>query len=110
MTKFGYKFYFVSNNVCTGILENPIMKKCNVCKKSKLLLQKRKKTCRSCERTWGNYFLRLLVKERLTRRRIGNRLGYMGSFYNDSPYLLPYDNLGDIHTLLGLLSLPQVWL
>ena len=92
------------------------MKKCNICNKSKpnFFYKKGKKTCRSCERTWGNYFLRLLVKERrLTpAERLGNRLGYMGSaFIMMSPYLLPYDNIGAYTYLVGaLLSMPQVWL
>jgi hypothetical protein len=92
------------------------MKKCNVCKKSKpvIFFKKNKKTCRSCERTFGNWLIRLLVKERrLTPiERLGNRLGYMGSaFIMLSPYLLPYDNMGAYTYLIGaVLSLPQVWI
>lgn len=92
------------------------MRKCNVCGHPKpgLLFKKGKKTCRSCERTWGNYLLRLLVvQRRLTpAERLGNRLGYMGTaFIMMSPYLLPYDNLGAYTYITGaLLSLPQVWL
>ena len=93
------------------------MRKCNVCKKKKPNLfykTPKKKTCRSCERTWMNYFLRLLVKERkLTPiERIGNRLGYMGTaFIMMSPHLLPYDNIGAYTYILGaLFSLPQVWI
>ena len=76
--------------------------------------KKGKKTCISCERTWGNYLLRLLVKERRLppAERLGNRLGYMGSaFIMMSPYLLPYDNIGAYTYLVGaVLSMPQVWL
>jgi len=93
------------------------MRKCNVCKSYRpdfWYKSKKKKTCRSCERTWFNWFLRLLVKQReLTpAERIGNRLGYMGSaFIMLSPYLLPYVNLGAYTYLIGaVLSLPQVWL
>ena len=76
------------------------MRKCNVCNKRKpgfLFANKNKKTCRMCERTWINYYLRLLVHQRqLTPvERLGNRLGYMGTaFIMMSPYLLKYDNLG----------------
>ena len=97
------------------------MKRCNVCgyKKPEFRYKikadgSRKKTCKSCERTWLNWFLRMLVKNRkLTpAERLGNRLGYMGTaFIMMSPYLLPYDNLGAYTYLIGaLLSLPQVWL
>ena len=92
------------------------MRKCNVCNKTKpnILFKKRKKTCRSCERTFGNWLMRLLVKQRrLTpAERMGNRLGYMGTaFIMMSPYLLPYDNIGAYTYLDGaILSLPQVWL
>lgn len=92
------------------------MKKCNVCNKKKpdFFFKSKKQTCRSCERTWSNYFLRILVKERrLTpAERLGNRLGYMGSaFIMLSPYLLPYDNIGAYTYLIGaVLSTPQVWL
>lgn len=97
------------------------MRRCNVCgvKKPAFRFKKKqngeyKKTCRSCERTWANWFLRLLVKDRkLTpEERIGNRLGYMGTaFIMMSPYLLPYDNIGAYTYIAGaLLSLPQVWL
>jgi len=92
------------------------MKRCNVCKQSKpdFRFKKGKKTCKSCERTWYNMFLRFLVKQReLTpAERMGNRLGYMGSaFIMSSPYLLPYDNIGAYTYLIGaVLSLPQVWL
>ena len=98
-----------------GIIET--MRKCNVCKKKKpnfFFKNKNKKTCRTCERTWVSYFMRLLVKQRqLTpAERMGNRLGYMGSaFIMLSPYLLPYDNIGAYTYLIGaVLSLPQVWL
>ena len=97
------------------------MKKCNVCgsKKPDFRYKRKengelKKTCKSCERTWWNSILRVLVKERrLTpQERIGNRLGYMGTaFIMMSPYLLPYDNIGAYTYIIGaLLSLPQVWL
>ena len=92
------------------------MKKCNVCNKTKpkVFFKSRKKTCRSCERTFGNWLIRLLVKERRLSpaERLGNRLGYMGSaFIMMSPYLLPYDNIGAYTYLMGaVLSLPQVWL
>ena len=98
-----------------------VMKRCNVCKIKKPEFRfkvkedgTRKKTCRSCERTWANWFLRMLVKQRkLTpAERLGNRLGYMGTaFIMMSPYLLPYDNIGAYTYIAGaLLSLPQVWL
>mgnify|MGYP003570875028 FL=1 len=93
-----------------------MMKKCNVCNKTKpkVFFKSRKKTCRSCERTFGNWLIRLLVKERRLSpaERLGNRLGYMGSaFIMMSPYLLPYDNIGAYTYLMGaVLSLPQVWL
>ena len=93
-----------------------MIKKCNVCKKNKPLVffKKNKKTCRGCERTLGNYLMRMLVKSRkLTpAERMGNRLGYMGTaFIMMSPYLLPYDNIGAYTYLCGaILSLPQVWL
>jgi len=93
------------------------MRKCNVCNKRKpgfLFANKNKKTCRMCERTWINYYLRLLVHQRqLTPvERLGNRLGYMGTaFIMMSPYLLKYDNLGAYTYLIGaVLSLPQVWI
>lgn len=97
------------------------MRKCNVCgyKKPEFRFKTKddgtkKKTCKSCERTWLNRILRVLVKERrLTpRERLGNRLGYMGTaFIMMSPYLLPYDNIGAYTYLIGaILSLPQVWL
>jgi hypothetical protein len=92
------------------------MRKCNVCNKTKpnILFKKRKKTCRGCERTFGNWLMRLLVKERrlTAAERMGNRLGYMGTaFIMMSPYLLPYDNIGAYTYLAGaILSLPQVWL
>ena len=97
------------------------MKKCNVCgyKKPDFRFKvkddgKRKKTCKSCERTWWNAILRLLVKERrLTpAERLGNRLGYMGTaFIMMSPYLLKYDDLGAYTYLVGaILSIPQVLL
>ena len=92
------------------------MRKCNICNKKKpdFRFKKGKKTCRGCERTWYNMFLRFLVKQReLTpAERLGNRLGYMGTaFIMMSPYLLPYDNMGAYTYILGaLLSLPQVWL
>ena len=92
------------------------MKKCNVCNKTKpnMFYKKSKKTCRSCERTFANWVLRLLVQSRrLTPiERLGNRLGYMGSaFIMLSPYLLPYDNMGAYTYLIGaVLSLPQVWI
>lgn len=97
------------------------MKRCNVCgyKKPEFRYKRKpdgslKKTCKSCERTWTNWFLRMLVKERkLTpAERIGNRLGYMGTaFIMMSPYLLPYDNIGAYTYLAGaILSIPQVWL
>ena len=79
-----------------------------------MFFKSRKKTCRSCERTFGNWLIRLLVKERRLSpaERLGNRLGYMGSaFIMMSPYLLPYDNIGAYTYLMGaVLSLPQVWL
>lgn len=93
-----------------------MIKKCNVCNKNKPLVffKKNKKTCRGCERTLGNYLMRMLVKSRkLTpAERMGNRLGYMGTaFIMMSPYLLPYDNIGAYTYLCGaILSLPQVWL
>jgi hypothetical protein len=93
-----------------------MIKKCNVFKKNKPLVffKKNKKTCRGCERTLGNYLMRMLVKSRkLTpAERMGNRLGYMGTaFIMMSPYLLPYDNIGAYTYLCGaILSLPQVWL
>ena len=93
-----------------------MMMKCNVCNKTKpkVFFKSRKKTCRSCERTFGNWLIRLLVKERRLSpaERLGNRLGYMGSaFIMMSPYLLPYDNIGAYTYLMGaVLSLPQVWL
>ena len=93
-----------------------MMKKCNVCNKTKpvVFFKSKKKTCRGCERTLGNYLMRMLVKSRkLTpAERIGNRLGYMGTaFIMMSPYLLPYDNIGAYTYLCGaMLSLPQVWL
>ena len=93
------------------------MRKCNVCKVKKpdfFYKTAKKKTCRSCERTWINYFLRLLVKQRkLTPiERMGNRVGYMGTaFIMMSPHLLPYDNIGAYTYILGaLFSLPQVWI
>lgn len=93
------------------------MRKCNVCKKNKPNFRyknDKKLTCRSCERTWVSYFMRLLVKQRrLTPyERLGNRLGYMGTaFIMISPYLLKYDDLGAYTYLVGaVLSLPQVWL
>ncbi len=92
------------------------MKKCNVCNKQKpnLWFNRNKKTCRGCERTFSNWLIRILVKERrLTpQERLGNRLGYMGSaFIMMSPYLLPYENMGVYTYLIGaVLSLPQVWL
>ena len=61
------------------------MRKCNVCNKTKpgILFKRKKKTCRACERTFGNYLMRLLVKSRrLTpAERLGNRLGYMGTAF-----------------------------
>ena len=97
------------------------MRKCNVCNKKRPDFRFKtktngeyKKTCRGCERTWANWFLRLLVKERkLTPvERLGNRLGYMGTaFIMMSPYLLKYDNIGAYTYLAGaILSIPQVWL
>lgn len=93
------------------------MRKCNICKQHRpdfWYKSKRKKTCRSCERSLFGWFLRNLVKQRqLTpAERLGNRLGYMGSaFIMMSPYLLQYDNLGAYTYLIGaILSLPQVWL
>lgn len=97
------------------------MKRCNVCgyKKPEFRYKKKadgtlKKTCKSCERTWANWVLRLLVKQRrLTpAERLGNRLGYMGTaFIMLSPYLLKYDDLGAYTYLIGaVLSIPQVWL
>lgn len=93
------------------------MRKCNVCGQKKPGFRyktKNKKTCKSCERTWVNALLRMMVKERkLTPwERIGNRLGYMGSaFIMTSPYLLPYDGIGAYTYLIGaLLSTPQVWI
>jgi len=97
------------------------MKKCNVCGYKKPMFRfktkedgSKKKTCKSCERTWANSILRLLVKQRkLTPvERLGNRLGYMGTaFIMMSPYLLPYDNIGAYTYLIGaILSLPQVWI
>ena len=97
------------------------MRECNACgyKKPEFRFKTKddgtkKKTCKSCERTWLNRILRVLVKERrLTpRERLGNRLGYMGTaFIMMSPYLLPYDNIGAYTYLIGaILSLPQVWL
>lgn len=97
------------------------MKRCNKCntKKPKFRFKlkedgSRKKTCKSCERTWWNGILRLLVLQRRLSplERLGNRLGYMGTaFIMMSPYLLPYDNIGAYTYLAGaLLSLPQVWL
>ena len=64
------------------------MRKCNICKQHRpdfWYKSKRKKTCRSCERSLFGWFLRNLVKQRqLTpAERLGNRLGYMGSIYND---------------------------
>lgn len=98
-----------------------IVKRCNKCntKKPKFRFKlkedgSRKKTCKSCERTWWNGILRLLVLQRRLSpmERLGNRLGYMGTaFIMMSPYLLPYDNIGAYTYLAGaLLSLPQVWL
>ena len=96
------------------------MKKCNVCgyKKPDFRYKlnkegKRKKTCKSCERTWVNTILRLMVAERkLTPiERLGNRLGYMGSaFIMMSPYLLPYGIGGYTYLAGALCSLPQVWI
>ena len=97
------------------------MRKCNVCgyKKPEFRFKTKddgtkKKTCKSCERTWLNRILRVLVKERrLTpRERLGNRLGYMGTaFIMMSPYLLPYDNIGAYTYIIGaILCTPQVWL
>lgn len=92
------------------------MKKCNICKtrKPNFWFKKDKKTCRTCERTWWNALLRMLVQQRKLSpaERMGNRLGYMGSaFIMMSPYLLPYDNIGAYTYLFGaVLSLPQVWL
>ena len=92
------------------------MRKCNVCNKTKpnIFFKKRKKTCRGCERTLGNWLMRFLVKQRTLTpaERMGNRLGYMGTaFIMMSPYLLPYDNIGAYTYLIGaVLSLPQVWL
>jgi len=92
------------------------MRKCNVCNKTKpnIFFKKRKKTCRGCERTLGNWLMRFLVKQRTLTpaERMGNRLGYMGTaFIMMSPYLLPYDNIGAYTYLAGaVLSLPQVWL
>jgi len=77
------------------------------------LFKKKKKTCRGCERTFGNYLIRLLVKSRrLTpAERLGNRLGYMGTaFIMMSPYLLAYGNIGVITYIIGgVISIPQVW-
>lgn len=93
------------------------MRKCNVCKQQRpnfWFKTKKKKTCRSCERSLWNGFLRILVKQRklTAAERLGNRLGYMGSaFIMMSPYLLPYDNIGAYTYLTGaMLSLPQVWI
>ena len=93
------------------------MRKCNTCKQYRpdfWYKTKKKKTCRSCERSLFSWFLRGLVKQRqLTpAERLGNRLGYMGSaFIMLSPYLLSYDNLGAYTYLIGaVLSIPQVWL
>ena len=93
------------------------MRKCNTCKQYRpdfWYKTKKKKTCRSCERSLFSWLLRGLVKQRqLTpAERLGNRLGYMGSaFIMLSPYLLPYDNIGAYTYLIGaVLSLPQVWL
>ena len=92
------------------------MRKCNVCNKTKpnIFFKKRKKTCRGCERTLGNWLMRFLVKQRTLTpaERMGNRLGYMGTaFIMMSPYLLPYDNIGAYTYLAGaVLSLQQVWL
>ena len=96
------------------------MKKCNVCKHKKPDFRykkkkdgKLKKTCKSCERTWYNTILRLMVQERRLSpmERLGNRLGYMGTaFIMMSPYLLTY-GVGAYTYLLGaILSLPQVWI
>ena len=97
------------------------MKKCNICEHKKPDFRfklkkdgKRKKTCKSCERTWWNSILRMMVAERRLSpiERLGNRLGYGGtSFIMISPYLLPYDGIGAYTYLLGaVLSIPQVWL
>jgi hypothetical protein len=57
--------------------------------------------------------LKALVKDRRLDpvERLANRLGYMGSaFIMLSPYLLPYDNIGDYTYIVGaILSIPQVW-
>jgi len=64
------------------------MRKCNVCKYNKPDFRykkkkdgTRKKTCRSCERTWTNSILRILVRDRrLTpMERMSSRIGYMGT-------------------------------
>jgi hypothetical protein len=97
------------------------MRRCNICqvKKPKFRFKNKpdgslKKTCKSCERTWWGFFLRLLVLQRRLSpaERIGNRLGYMGTaFIMMSPYLLKYDDLGAYTYLAGaVLSIPQVFL
>ena len=92
------------------------MRKCNICKQYKpnfWFKTKKKKTCRTCERTWWNSLLRLLVKQRkLTpAERLGNRLGYMGTaFIMMSPYLLSYGIIGGVtYVIGGILSMPQVF-
>jgi len=63
------------------------MRKCNVCKYNKPDFRykkkpdgTRKKTCKSCERTWTNSILRMMVRDRrLTPiERMSSRVGYMG--------------------------------
>lgn len=63
------------------------MKKCNICgyKKPDFRYKtksdgSKKKTCRSCERTWKNDILRAMVRDRrLTPvERLSSRIGYMG--------------------------------
>ena len=64
------------------------MRKCNVCKYKKPDFRfkktadgNRKKTCKSCERTWTNSILRAMVRDRrLTPiERLASRVGYMGT-------------------------------
>ena len=92
------------------------MRECNICKKRKKdskFKHSGKKTCQRCEFRWKKSFLRLLVQDRRlsAKKRIANRLGYMGTaFIMISPYLLPYGNIGAITYIIGgIVSTPQVW-
>ena len=60
------------------------MRKCTVCKQKRpdfFFKTHKKKTCRKCEFSWWNYYLRTMVRDRqLTpAERMASRIGYMGA-------------------------------